>query len=289
MRLMNDLKTRELVKEWGFKFTKSLGQNFLTDKQVVEDIIKGSGISSEDHVIEIGPGSGALTGELLKAAKHVTSVEIDKDLIPMLDTEFKNYENFTLINEDVLDIDFKDLLLDMPVKIVANLPYYVTTPILLKLLTEDFDFESITVMIQKEVAERICAEPGGKDYGALSLLVQYHTIPEIIRIVKPESFMPKPKVDSIVIKLIGRKGKKVHPKDEELFFKVIRQSFAMRRKTLNNTLKPLGYSPEVMAEAFGKAGIDPVRRGETLSMEEFCKLSDALLTGTRGGNDEKNR
>lgn len=281
---MNDLKTRELVREWGFRFTKSLGQNFLTDKQVVADIIAGSGITGEDHVLEIGPGSGALTRELLKTAKHVTAVEIDKDLIPMLLTEFKAADNFTLINEDILDVDLKAIGEGKPLKVVANLPYYVTTPILLKLLAEDFNFEAITVMIQKEVADRICAGPGGKDYGSLSLLVQYHTEPLRLRVVKPESFVPKPKVDSIVIKLTKRQTKPVAPLDEALFFKLIRQSFAMRRKTLHNTLKPLGFPPEIMARAFLNAGIDPVRRGETLSMEEFARLSDELS----GGTNEKN-
>lgn len=281
MSPMSDLKTRQLVKEWGFRFSKSLGQNFLTDKKVVDDIIEGSKINSDDHVIEIGPGSGALTKELLKAAGHVTSIEIDKELIPILTEEFRGNDRFTLINEDVLDIDLKELTQGKKVKIVANLPYYVTTPILLKLLTEDFDYESITVMIQKEVAERICSGPGGKEYGALSLLVQYHTEPEVIRNVGPESFMPRPKVDSTVIRLEKLEEKRVKPIDEDFFFKVIRQAFSMRRKTLLNTLKPMVENKELLTGIFEKAGIDPGRRAETLSIEEFRILSDTILGETR--------
>lgn len=268
--------TRYLVNKYGFKFTKSLGQNFLVDDSVVKDIVEGSNITKEDHVIEIGPGVGTLTKELLKYAKHVTSIEIDKELVPILKEEFKEYDNFTLIHEDVLKVNLDEITRGEKFKVVANLPYYVTTPILLKLLESNFNFDSITVMIQKEVADRLNAKPSNKDYGALTVLVQYHCDTEIIRIVKPESFIPRPKVDSIVIKLNKLNEKRVNPISEDIFFKVSRQAFAMRRKTLSNTLKPLGYSKEIFDKVFLETNIDPQRRGETLSLEEFCTLSNAL-------------
>lgn len=277
--LMEELSTRELVKKYRFTFTKSLGQNFLVDSGVVRDIIEGSGITKEDHVIEIGPGVGSLTRALLQAAGHVTAVEIDDKLIPILKEELKGHDNFTLIEGDVLKTDLKALAGQGKVKIVANLPYYVTTPILLRLLEEDFPWQSITIMIQKEVAMRLNADPGTKDYGSLSVLVAYHADTRLIRVVKPASFIPRPKVDSVVIRLDKLEEKRVKPKDEEFFLRLVRQSFAMRRKTLNNTLKPLGIDPSVMALAFQEAGIDPSRRGETLTIQEFQSLSDRIGEG----------
>lgn len=269
--------TKELVAKYGFRFTKSLGQNFLIDDTVVRDIVSGSNITKEDHVIEIGPGVGTLTKELLKYAGKVTSIEIDKELIPILETEFMGYDNFQLIHDDVMNVNLNEIAAGKKFKVVANLPYYVTTPILLKLLEMDSNYETITVMIQKEVAMRLNAEPDNKDYGSLTVLVQYYTDTEIIRVVKPESFIPRPKVDSVVIKLKRLEDRPIKPKNEQLFFEVVRQSFTMRRKTLSNTLKPLGYSKEVFARAFEKAQIDPKRRGETLSLKDFEKLSDALF------------
>ncbi len=273
---METLNTRELVKKYGFRFTKSLGQNFLVDPTVVADIIAGSGITKSDHVLEIGPGVGSLTRALLGAAAHVTAVEIDSELIPILREELKDFPNFTLVEGDVLKTDLKALAGEGPVKVVANLPYYVTTPILLRLLEEDFPWQTITIMIQKEVALRLNAKPGTKDYGSLTVLVAYYADTEMVRLVTPQSFVPQPKVDSVVIRLDRLTEKRVTPKNEELFFKVVRQSFAMRRKTLHNTLKPLGYPPAAMASAFAAAAIDPGRRGETLTLEEFSALSDAL-------------
>ncbi len=273
---METLNTKELVRKYGFKFTKALGQNFLVDPSVVHDIIRGSGITKADHVIEIGPGVGSLTRALLEAAGKVTAVEIDKDLIPILKDELSGYDNFELIEGDVLKTDLRAVAGDHRVKVVANLPYYVTTPILLRLLEDDFPWESITIMIQKEVALRLNAGPGTKDYGSLSVLVAYYADTEMVRLVRPESFIPKPKVDSVVIRLDRRMTPRVEPRDEELFFKVVRQSFAMRRKTLHNTLKPLGIDPALMAQAFQAAGIDPGRRGETLTIEEFAELSDQI-------------
>ncbi len=272
-----DLNTLELVKKYNFKFTKSLGQNFLVDDSVLEDIIEGAEISPEDHVIEIGPGVGTLTAELLNKAKRVTSLELDASLIPILLEELKDRDNFTLINKDALKVDFKTLINEgEKVKVVANLPYYVTTPIIVKLLNEDVAFDSLTIMIQKEVAERINADPGNKDYGALSLLVQYYCDTKIIRKVPPSSFVPRPKVDSIVIKLTKLPRARVEVKDETMFFKVIRESFNMRRKTLSNALKNINISKEDLGEAFKEAGIDSRRRGETLSIEEFAALANSI-------------
>lgn len=273
---MERLNTKELVKKYGFRFTKSLGQNFLVDPTVVRDIIEGSNITKADHVIEIGPGVGTLTRALLEAAGQVTAVEIDSALIPILKEELKNYDNFRLIEGDVLKTDLKALTQGAPVKVVANLPYYVTTPILLRLLEEDFPWQSITIMIQKEVAMRLNAGPGTKDYGSLSVLISYYADTELIRLVTPVSFIPQPKVDSLVIRLDRRSQRRVDPKDEQLFFQLVRQSFAMRRKTLHNTLKPMGIDPVIMADSFAAAGIDPGRRGETLTIEEFARLSDEI-------------
>ena len=273
---MERLNTKELVKKYGFRFTKSLGQNFLVDPTVVRDIIEGSNITKADHVIEIGPGVGTLTRALLEAAGQVTAVEIDSTLIPILKEELKNYDNFRLIEGDVLKTDLKALTQGAPVKVVANLPYYVTTPILLRLLEEDFPWQSITIMIQKEVAMRLNAGPGTKDYGSLSVLISYYADTELIRLVTPVSFIPQPKVDSLVIRLDRRSQRRVAPRDEQLFFQLVRQSFAMRRKTLHNTLKPMGIDPVIMADSFAAAGIDPGRRGETLTIEEFARLSDEI-------------
>ncbi len=274
-----DLNTLDIVKKYNFKFTKSLGQNFLVDDSVLKDIIEGAEISPEDHVIEIGPGVGTLTAELLNKANRVTSLELDSSLIPILLEELKGRDNFTLINKDALKVDFKELINEgEKVKVVANLPYYVTTPIIAKLLKEDVAFESLTIMIQKEVAERINAYPGNKDYGALSLLVQYYCDTKIIRKVSPSSFIPRPKVDSIVIKLIKLPKTRVEVKDEAIFFKVIREAFNMRRKTLSNALKNIGLPKEALAEAFNESDIDSRRRGETLSIEEFATLANSIYS-----------
>lgn len=274
---MEVLNTKDIVKKYGFKFTKSLGQNFLIDDSVLKDIVKGADIKEDDVVIEIGPGVGTLTKELLKVAKKVYSIEIDSDLIPILKEELKEFDNFELIHKDALKVNFNELITEgESVKLVANLPYYVTTPIIVKLLTEGCKFKSLTIMIQKEVAERIAAEPNNKDYGSLSLLVQYYCDTKIIRYVSPSSFIPQPKVDSIVIRLDRLENPKVNVNDEALMFRVIRDSFNMRRKTISNALKNIGISKENLNVAFEKSSIDPKRRGETLSLEEFGKLSDSI-------------
>lgn len=269
--------TKDIVNKYGFKFTKSLGQNFLIDDSVLRDIVLGAEVTKEDFVIEIGPGVGTLTKELLKKAKKVLAIELDSDLIPILQEELKEYDNFEIINKDVLKVDFRELIKDEDsVKLVANLPYYVTTPIIASLLKEKYKFKSLTIMIQKEVGERIAAEPNNKDYGSLSLLVQYYCDVRTIRKVSPASFIPKPKVDSIVVRLDKLDKPRVEVKDEELFFKIIRASFNMRRKTLWNGLKSLGLDKSIIEKAFENSGIDSKRRGETLSIEEFGNLANSI-------------
>lgn len=275
---MEKVTTKDVVQKYNFKFTKSLGQNFLTDQNVLDDIVNGSNVCEEDFVIEIGPGVGTLTKELLKKAKKVCAVELDSELIPILTEELKDFPNFELIHKDALKVDFNELIgEEKSVKVVANLPYYVTTPIIARLLKEGYKFKSLTIMIQKEVAERIASEPNCKEYGALSILVQYYCDTEILRKVSPTCFIPQPKVDSIIIKLDRLDEPRVKVKDEELFFKIVRQSFNMRRKTLRNAIKSLGdVSGDDIDKAFNDAGIDPRRRGETLSIEEFGKLADSV-------------
>jgi len=272
-----ELSTKDIVKKYGFKFTKSLGQNFLIDDTVLIDIVKGAEVNKEDFIIEIGPGVGTLTRELLKKAKRVCSIELDADLLPILNEELKNFDNFHLIHKDALKVNFNELIGDeKSVKVVANLPYYVTTPIIVKLLTEGYNFKSLTIMIQKEVGERIASAPNTKEYGAFSILTQYYCSAEVIRKVTPSSFIPQPKVDSIVVKLNKLDKPSVQVKDEKLFFRISRDAFNMRRKTLWNALKNLGLNSELMEEAFFKAEIDPKRRGETLSLQEFANLADAV-------------
>lgn len=274
---IQDIKTAELVKKYNFKFSKSLGQNFLIDDSVPKDIVAGAEVNEDDLVIEIGPGVGTLTAQLLNKAKRVVAIELDSDLIPILSKEIGDNPKFTLIHNDALKVNFNEIIGDEEsVKLVANLPYYVTTPIILKLLKEDYKFKSLTIMIQKEVAERMNAEPGNKDYGSLSLLVQYYCDTKIVRKVAPQCFIPRPKVDSIVIRLDKLTEPKVSVKSEKLFFDIIRSSFNMRRKTLWNGVKNIGLSKEKLELAFNKADIDPKRRGETLSIQEFAVLSDKI-------------
>ncbi|MGL5354284.1 MAG: 16S rRNA (adenine(1518)-N(6)/adenine(1519)-N(6))-dimethyltransferase RsmA [Clostridium sp.] len=273
----HDIKTAELVKKYNFKFTKSLGQNFLVDETVTRDIVLGADVCDEDLVIEIGPGVGTLTAQLLGKAKKVVAIELDSALIPILENELGDNQNFMLVHNDALKVDFNEIIgEEKSVKLVANLPYYVTTPIVVKLLKEGYKFKSLTIMIQKEVAERMNAKPGTKDYGALSLLVQYYCDTQIVRNVPPESFIPRPKVDSIVIRLDRLEEPKVKLDNEKLFFDVIRSSFNMRRKTLWNGVKSIGLDKENLQLAFDNAGIDPKRRGETLSIQEFAALSNQI-------------
>lgn len=272
-----EIKTAELVKKYNFKFSKGLGQNFLVDDSVPRDIVSGAEVNEDDLVIEIGPGVGTLTAQLLNKAKRVVAIELDNDLIPILQEELGDNPKFSLIHNDALKVDFNEIIGDeKSVKLVANLPYYVTTPIIVKLLKEGYNFKSLTIMIQKEVAERMDAEPSSKDYGALSLLVQYHCDTKIIRNVPPQCFIPRPKVDSIVIKLDKLQKPRVSVDNEKLFFDIIRSSFNMRRKTLWNGVKSIGFSKDKLELAFEEANIDPKRRGETLTIGEFALLSDKI-------------
>ena len=272
-----DIKTQELVKKYNFKFSKSLGQNFLVDDSVLDDIVNGAEVDENDFVIEIGPGVGTLTAQILKKAKRVTSIELDNDLIPILQQELGDNPNFQLIHKDALKVDFNEVIGDeSSVKLVANLPYYVTTPIIVKLLKEQYNFKSLTIMIQKEVAERIDAEPNCKDYGSLSVLVQYYCNTSIVRKVQPTRFIPRTKVESIVIKLERLAEPRVKVKDEALMFEIVRSGFNMRRKTLWNATKSLGLDKEKLEAAFENSGIDPKRRAETLSIEEFAALADSI-------------
>ena len=275
---MGILNTKEVVKKYNFKFTKSLGQNFLIDDTVLQDIVNSADVSDEDFVIEIGPGVGTLTRELLERAKKVCSIELDSDLIPILEKELSDYENFEIIHRDALKVDLNEVIgEEKSVKVVANLPYYVTTPIIARMLKENYKFKSLTIMIQKEVAERIDSEPNCKEYGAISLLVQYYCDTKIIRTVPPTSFVPQPKVDYIVIRLDKLDKPRVDVEDEELFFKIIRQSFNMRRKTLRNVIKSMSIlDASDMEKAFENANIDMKTRGEALSIQEFANLADSI-------------
>lgn len=274
---LKDIKTQELVKKYNFKFSKSLGQNFLIDDSVLEDIVNGAEVNGEDFVIEIGPGVGTLTAQLLMKAKKVTSIELDNDLIPILKEELGEHENFSLIHNDALKVDFNEVIGDeKSVKLVANLPYYVTTPIIVKLLKDEYNFKSLTIMIQKEVAERINAEPNCKEYGSLSVLVQYYCDTKIVRRVAPSSFIPRPKVESIVIRLDRLSEPRVKAKDEKLMFELVRAGFNMRRKTLWNAAKTFNLSKEDLEKAFENSGVDQKRRAETLSLQEFANLADCI-------------
>lgn len=275
---IKNYSTQEIVKKYNFKFSKSLGQNFLHDESILDSIVEGADVCKDDLVIEIGPGVGSLTAKLLQKAAEVVSIELDNDLIPILENELSQEENFTLIHDDALKVDFKEIIKDhKSVKLVANLPYYVTTPIIVKLLKEQYNFKSLTIMIQKEVAERIDAEPNCKEYGSLSLLVQYYCNTKIIKRVSPGAFIPQPKVDSIVIRLDRLKKPRVDVTDEDLMFKIIRNAFNMRRKTLLNGVKFLNMKKEDILKAFENASIDPKRRGETLSLEEFRNLTEEII------------
>ena len=274
---MENLTISEVAKKYEFRFKKGLGQNFLIDDSVLDDIIDGAEVNEEDFIIEIGPGFGTLTRALLKKAKRVCAIELDEKLFPILEEELKEFNNLDLIHNDALKVDFNELIGDeKSVKLVANLPYYLTTPIIVNLLTGGYDFKSLTIMIQKEVAQRIDSAPNCKAYGAFSILVQYYCDTEILRLVPPSAFIPQPKVESIVIRLDRLKEPKVKVKDEELFFSIVSQSFNMRRKTLWNGVKNMGINKEDLEKCFERANIDPKRRGETLSLQEFALLSDEI-------------
>ncbi|MDO4265301.1 MAG: 16S rRNA (adenine(1518)-N(6)/adenine(1519)-N(6))-dimethyltransferase RsmA [Eubacteriales bacterium] len=278
-KLINPQNTIALIKEYEFSFKKRFGQNFLIDAHVLEKIISGAGIGKEDTVLEIGPGIGTLTQALCEAAGNVIAVEIDHDLIPILDRTLAAYDNVRVINEDILKLDLAALS-KKPLKVVANLPYYITTPIIMGLFESGAPLKSITVMVQKEVADRMQAAPGGKDYGALSLAVQYYSSPEIIANVPPNCFIPRPNVGSAVINLIKHEVPPVTPEDPDFMFRIIKTAFSQRRKTLVNTLRSdreLGFSKEQLETVIKDMGLSETIRGERLSLAEFAGLSDRLL------------
>lgn len=277
-------ETREILKHFNLRASHRLGQNFLISEEVVYDIVAAADIKSGEKVLEIGPGIGTLTEALLEAGAKVTAVEIDKKLPEVLKETLKSYDNFTLISGDVLKVDLREIMGDEPYKVVANLPYYITTPILLNLLEKKLPITKTVTMIQKEVAERITANPGGKDYGALTLAFKYFTDTKIIREVSPKCFYPAPEVISAVIASNVLKEPSVKVKDEELFFKVIKAAFGKRRKTLSNALKSV-FGKDT--SALEKAKIDGKRRGETLSIEEFAILANCMtMGGDCNGNQE---
>ena len=268
----------------GFRFQKKYGQNFLTDPAVLADIVEASGVTKNDFVLEIGPGMGTLTAQLAEAAGGVLAVEIDTKLIPILEEQLADRMNVELMQGDVMKLPLAEILEERakgrPVRIVANLPYYITTPILMKLLEENIPYTSITVMVQKEVAERMTAGPGSKIYGALSLAVQYYTEPRIHFLLEPWAFFPPPKVESAVITLTRHETPPVSVRDEKLLFALIRASFNQRRKTLANALANgagLSLSKEEIAQKIVEQGHPATVRGEALSLEEFARLADGLV------------
>ena len=281
--LGNPQNTIAVLKKYQFHFQKKFGQNFLIDPHVLDKIISAAGITEEDFVLEIGPGIGTMTQYLACAARKVAAVEIDGALLPILADTLADYENVTVIHEDILKLDIEDLVQKenggRPIKIVANLPYYITTPIIMGLLEGHVPFENMTVMVQKEVAERMQAKPGSKSYGALSLAVQYYVEPYIAANVPPNCFMPRPAVGSAVIRLTRHKRPPVAVQDERLMFRIVRASFNQRRKTLVNGMKnsaEMNLTKEAAAEAVRLLGKDENVRGETLTLEEFARLADIV-------------
>lgn len=277
-------RTRQLIAKHGFVLKKSLGQNFLIDRNILLNIVEAAELEAADGVLEIGPGIGALTEQLARRAGSVVAIELDGRLLPILEESLAGYPNVSIVHGDVLKVDlvklFQDRFRDAErVKVVANLPYYVTTPIIMKLLEERLPISSIVVMIQKEVAERLSAGPGTKDYGSLSIAVQYYSEAETVAFVPRTAFLPQPNVDSAVVRLRLREYPPVKVEDERWFFEVVHAAFAQRRKTLANNLLGRFLPKDRRAELeaiLASCGIDPGRRGETLSLEEFARLSDAL-------------
>ena len=284
--LGNPQETIAVLKKYNFNFQKKFGQNFLIDTHVLDKIVAAAEITKDDLVLEIGPGIGTLTQYLCEAAREVVAVEIDRNLIPVLEDTLSAYDNVTVLNEDVLKVDLDALVREKnggkPIKVVANLPYYITTPIIMKLLEESIPVASITVMIQKEVAERMQAAPGGKDYGALSLAVQFYADTYIAANVPPNCFMPRPNVGSAVIRLTKHEKCPVAVSDTSFMFAIIKASFAQRRKTLVNGLcnsNEISVDKEAVLDALSKMGLKPDVRGEKLSLADFAKLSDILKEG----------
>ena len=282
--LSNFKNTQEIIKKHNFSIQKKYGQNFLIDEHVLNKIIAAAELTEDDYVIEIGPGIGTMTERMAPECRHVTAIEIDKELIPILSETLSGFDNVDIINEDVLKVDLNKLIAERndnkPVKVVANLPYYITTPIIMSLLENKIPIDTITVMVQKEVADRMMVGPGTKDYGALSLAVQYYAKPYIVANVPMNCFIPRPNVASAVIRLTCHKEPPVTVKDEKLMFNLIRASFNQRRKTVINGISNfsgLSFTKEQVAMALNSIGLSENIRGEALDLEKFAKLSDALL------------
>jgi len=281
--LGNPKNTIEILNKYSFVFQKKFGQNFLIDTHVLEKIIASAEITKDDFVLEIGPGIGTMTQYLAEAAREVAAVEIDKNLIPILEDTLSAYDNVTVINEDVLKVDIRKLAEERnggrPIKVVANLPYYITTPIIMGLFESNVPLDSITIMVQKEVADRMQVGPGTKDYGALSLAVQYYASPYIVANVPPNCFMPRPKVGSAVIRLTRYAEPPVQVQDEQFMFRLIRASFNQRRKTLVNGLNnspEVQVSKEAILRALENMGLPATVRGEALTLEQFAQLANLL-------------
>ena len=281
MNISNPSELKELLSRHGFSFSKSLGQNFLIDKNVLDKIVSASELTENDCVLEIGPGAGTLTRCLAKTGAKCVAVEIDKALIPILEETMAEFDNFTLINNDILKVDLKELtenhFNNKPFHVIANLPYYITTPIVMKLLEDNLPVKSMTLMVQKEVADRMCAKSGGKDYGALSVAVQYYAEPSVVTKAEPHCFMPQPKVASSVIHL--KIGKKIAVDNEKLFFSIVKSAFSQRRKTLVNSLSKSPYfnfDKDKVISALNEMGLSPDIRGEKLTIKQFAQLSVKL-------------
>ena len=275
--------TIAVLQKYHFNFQKKFGQNFLIDPHVLEKIVEAAGVTKDDFVLEIGPGIGTMTQYLCENAREVTAVEIDTNLIPILEDTLSAYDNVTVINQDILKLDIAKLAMERnggkPIKVVANLPYYITTPIIMGLFESHVPIDSITVMVQKEVADRMKTGPGSKEYGALSLAVQYYANPEIVANVPPNCFMPRPNVGSAVIRLTRYETPVVDVKDEKLMFRIIRASFNQRRKTLVNGLKnsqEIPFSKEQIEQALGMCGLSLSVRGEALTLAQFAQLANAF-------------
>ena len=283
-KLSNPQRTIEVIKKYEFCFQKKFGQNFLIDGHVLDKIIAGAGVTKDDMVLEIGPGIGTMTQYLAEAAGKVVAVEIDRNLLPILQETLADYDNVKVIHADVLSLDLEKLVQEenggRPIKVVANLPYYITTPIIMALFEQHVPLANVTVMVQKEVAARMKSGPGSKDYGALSLAVQYYAEPYIVANVPCNCFMQRPNVDSAVIRLTRYEEPPVQVNDEKMLFKIIRASFNQRRKTLQNGLNnssELNFTKDQIAAAIAEAGFSPSVRGEALTLEQFAKLTDILL------------
>ena len=283
-KLSDPKKTIEVIQKYQFAFQKRFGQNFLIDAHVLEKIVSAAGITKDDCVLEIGPGIGTMTQYLAESAGQVIAVQIDTNLLPILADTLKDYSNVKVINQDILKVDINELVKEYnngrPIKVVANLPYYITTPIIMGLFESNVPIDNITVMVQKEVADRMQVGPGSKDYGALSLAVQYYASPYIVANVPPNCFIPRPNVGSAVIRLTRYQEPPVQVKDPKLMFKLIRASFNQRRKTLQNGLNnspEISFSKEEITKAIESLGVSPSVRGEALSLEQFAQLANYFV------------